>query len=91
MPVFKHQHLKFKYSSSTTSGDSSKYTGEPDATLLNRVESYEVIYFIQRFMFDNNLKQVASGEKIERMIQQCPGNLRSRKNISDWILQNWEK
>lgn len=91
MAVFKHQNLKFNYSHSATNGDASKYTGEPDATLLNRDESYEVLYFIQRFMVIKGLKNVSSGEKIERMIHACPGNLRSRSKISDWIVKNWKK
>jgi len=72
------------------SGDNPRITGEPDSTLLNRKEGYEVLYFINKFSEIHGLKLKASATKIERMIREkVPGDIRSQKNIKEWIEKNW--
>ena len=73
------------------SGDNPKITGEPDSTLLNRQEGYEVLYFINKFAEINELKLKKSVTKVERMIQEeVPGDIRSQRKIMEWIERNWE-
>jgi hypothetical protein len=31
-----------------------------------------------------------TGQKVERLIHECPGHLRSHKHVKDWILENWK-
>ncbi|WP_376967594.1 hypothetical protein ABNQ39_36005 (plasmid) [Azospirillum sp. A26] len=70
--------------------DNPKITGFPDNALLNRSEGYEVLDFINRFAAKHDLKQVASGQKVERFIHDhLPSNVRSHKNVHDWIVANW--
>lgn len=72
------------------SGDNPKITGEPDSTLLNRKEGYEVLYFINKFSEINGFKQKDSARKVERMIrEEVPNDKRSQENIRTWIEQNW--
>jgi hypothetical protein len=43
-------------------------------------------------MVANNLKNVETGQKIEKMIHAgLPGNIRGQKNVVDWIINNWQK
>lgn len=74
------------------SGDNPKIIGEPDSTLLNRQEGYEVLYFINKFAEINGFKKKESATKVERMMQEeVPNNIRSQKNIKEWIEQNWNR
>lgn len=79
------------YSWTTYIGDNPKVTGEPDSTLLNRKEGYEIIYFINKFSEIHELKAKSSALKIEKMIRnEVPSNLRSQQNIKEWIEINWK-
>lgn len=69
---------------STYSNDDSKIKGEPDSTLLNRKEGYEILYFINKFSEIHKLKEKSSATKIEKMIRnEVPSNLRSQENIKE--------
>lgn len=80
------------YSWTTYKSDDPKITGEPDSTLLNRKEGYEMLYFINKFAEIHSLKNKSSATKIERMIQEeVPGSVRSQEAIKSWIENNWGK
>jgi len=72
-------------------GDDPRVTGEPDSTLLDRNEGYEVLYFVNRVAERNYSTSLnkATYQKIERIIRSSPTNIRSQAGIRDWILQNW--
>lgn len=92
MPLLQRSDLKFEYSWTAITPDDPKVTGKPDSTLLNRGEGYEVLAFINSFSAANNLKQKASGLKIERLIHKnLPGNIRSHANVKKWLVDNWKK
>lgn len=88
MANFTRGNLQYSYSWTTTEGD-SKLRGEPDSSLLNRNEGYEVLYMINRIMDARNLLAVSSGQKIERMIKAAPSHYHSQANIKSWIDSNW--
>ena len=78
------------YSWTTYSNDNPKITGEPDNTLLNRKEGYEVLYFINKYADLHNYKLITTGEKIERMIREkVPSNIHSQKDVKKWIEDHW--
>ncbi len=89
MSNFKRSDLQRRYNWSADGGDNPKLTGNPDSSLLDRTEGYEVLYMIQRLMDLWNLKNIASGHKIEDKIHSCPTNLRSQENVQRWIHENW--
>ena len=89
MSIFTKSDLKNKYSWTSDGGDNPKLKGEPDASLLDRTEGYEVLYMIQKLMSKWDLKEIGSGHKIERLIHKCPSNFRSQENIKNWIHTNW--
>jgi hypothetical protein len=72
-------------------GDDPRVTGEPDNTLLNRTEGWEMLYFINKcaekwgwLSADN-----ASRRKLEKAIRQkVPGNIRTQRGIKEWIELN---
>ncbi|MAZ26672.1 MAG: hypothetical protein CL868_06290 [Cytophagaceae bacterium] len=92
MALITKSDLYYKdYSWTTISGDNPKITGEPDSTLLNRKEGYEILYFINKLADIHGLKETRSGNKIEKMIrEEVPGDVRSQEKIKSWIEQNWE-
>lgn len=78
------------YSWTVLYGDNPKITGEPDSTLLNRKEGYEILYFVNKLCELHGLKQKVSATKVERMIrEEVPSNIHGQKNIKEWIVQNW--
>lgn len=89
MANFTKGDLQQKYNWSTDGGDNPKLKGEPDSSLLDRTEGYEVLYLIQKLMDNWDLKAVADGHKIENKIHDCPSNLRSQTNIKNWVKENW--
>jgi hypothetical protein len=89
MVYFTRGDLKYRYSWSADGGDNPKLKGEPDSSLLDRTEGYEVLYMIQKLMTKWQLTTVESGQKIESLIHQTPSNLRSQENVKNWVHQNW--
>lgn len=89
MANFTKADLQNKYNWSVDGGDNPKLRGEPDSSLLDRTEGYEVLYMIKKLMDAWKLKNVASGQKIEDKIHACPSNLRSQENLKNWIDKNW--
>ena len=81
-----------EYSWTTYEDDDPKVTGVPDSTELNRNEGYEILHFINRLMDKNDLKKIATANKIEKMIRNdVPKNIHSHSKISKWIIDNWNK
>ncbi|WP_431241295.1 hypothetical protein ACQ9BO_14435 [Flavobacterium sp. P21] len=78
------------YSWTVLKEDDPKISGEPDSTLLNRKEGYEVLYFINKFSEIQGFKNKNSAIKVEKMIRnEVPSDKRSQLNIKTWIEQNW--
>ncbi|GAA4327519.1 hypothetical protein GCM10023149_30960 [Mucilaginibacter gynuensis] len=67
--------------------DDPRLTGRPDSTMLNRNESYEMAYFINRYMNQKGYLQISTGQKIERYLKEYGGSSRSH---AEWrrILDN---
>ena len=92
MALILKSDLQHQYSWTAIPGDDPRVSGEPDSTLLNRKEGYEILYFINKFAEINGFKQKASGLKVEKMIQQhVPKDIHSQKNIKEWLEKNWNK
>ena len=80
------------YSWTAYRGDDSHVTGEPDSTLLNRKEGYEVLYFINMYARNHFFSQFFQFRKIEIMIRaNVPTEIHSQKGIYEWIQANWNK
>ncbi|MEH6501202.1 MAG: hypothetical protein V7751_17585 [Pseudoalteromonas distincta] len=92
MPLLSKSDLKYPYSWTAIAPDDPKVTGTPDSALLNRNEGYEVLAFINRLAEACEFKYKASGTKAERLIKEhLPGDIRSHKNISKWLSDNWKR
>ena len=91
MPLITKDDLHYKdYSWTTYANDDSRVTGEPDSTLLNRKEGYEILYFINKVSEIWDFKQKESAKKIEKMIRNdVPAHLHSQLKIKEWIGTNW--
>jgi hypothetical protein len=85
---YKDYNWKAKYEN-----DDPRITGEPDKTLLDRNEGYEVLYFLNAVgkMWGWSSSDKNSYHKIERLIRtKLPGTTRSQENIKAWIEANWK-
>lgn len=92
--MFSRSNLKFKdnYSWEISKGDNPSIKGSPDNDLLNRTEGYEVLYFIQQFMKKQKTRSIRVGTKAEALIiNYIPSHIRSRKDIEDWLIENWNR
>lgn len=87
--------LQYIYPPGAVSGDDPKLRGHPDRDLLNRNESYEMLYFCNKFAIDHSQnKDIASltsvAKKTEKLVKEkVPENVHGRKNITDWLIRNW--
>jgi hypothetical protein len=92
MAVISRSELIYKdYSWTSYGNDDPKVSGEPDSTLLNRKEGYEILYFINKLSEDWKFKNKSSTQKIERLVREnVPHNLHSQKEIKKWISENWD-
>lgn len=88
---FTKSDLGYKdYSWTAYNGDDPRVTGEPDSTLLNRKEGYEVLYFINMYARKHFFTQFSQYRKIEIMIRaNVPSDIHSQKDIYEWIQKNW--
>ncbi|HCA09855.1 hypothetical protein [Chryseobacterium sp.] len=93
MPLITKTDLYFAdYSWTAIEPDDPRVTGEPDSTLLNRKEGYEILYFINKLSDIWSLKNKSSAIKIERMIRfEVPSDLHSQLTIRIWIHDHWNE
>lgn len=90
MDFYKRSNMLYTYSWSADGGDNPKLRGEPDDSLFDRTEGYEVLYLINRFGEATGRTTIAAGNKAERMIKNdLPGNIRSQINVKNWLNNNW--
>jgi hypothetical protein len=92
MGLLTYGDLQFSYSYTATANDNPKLRGEPDKSLFNRREKYEVLYLINKFAEKHNLKQKTSGHKAEKLIREyLPSEIRSQEHVVQWLENNWNK
>ena len=83
MPNFTKEDLSYSgYKHTARPGDDPRLTGKPDSTLLNRSESYEMVYFINRYMKNKSWEQKTIFQKIERFLKLSK---HSNQSHSFWI------
>lgn len=91
MSLLTKSDLIYTYSWNAINGDNPKISGEPDSTLVNRYEGYEILYLINKLSQIYNFKKKASGLKLEKMINNnLPSDIRSQINVKKWIKENWD-
>lgn len=87
-PIPSRHHLSYTYPNSVH-GDNPEIRGEPDSSLLNRSEWWEMKYFLNKFTVKYCGGSRVSAFKIEELIQErIPTTLRSHANITEWLLAN---
>jgi hypothetical protein len=94
MPLVERADLKFadQYRWTPLPENDPKLTGEPDSTLFNRKEGFEVLALINRFMTKYKFRQKTSGQKVERLIKEhLPIALKTQRHVEDWLVANWEE
>ncbi|OFX70100.1 MAG: hypothetical protein A2X12_06340 [Bacteroidetes bacterium GWE2_29_8] len=90
MGLITKSDLDYDYSWTTYDNDDPEISGEPDSTLLNREEGYEMLYFINKLAEKWDLKKTQDGNKIEKMIKEyVPKNIHSQEKIMNWIKKEW--
>ena len=65
------------YKHSAWPDDDPRLTGKPDSTMLNRSESYEMVYFINRYMLGKGWKQKGTFNKIEAYLKEHKADSKS--------------
>lgn len=86
----KKSDLQYRYPNGPTVSDDPSKRSEPDSSLLNRNEWYEMLYFVNKFANTQGNSSALIAKKAERLIKQClPSNVRSHENVTKWVLDNW--
>lgn len=85
MALYKKSDMVYDdYSWTAYENDDPKVSGEPDSTLFNRHEGYEVLYMINKIA-----SSTSNGKKIEKLIHnELPSNIRKQSSVKDWIEDN---
>ena len=93
MAVINKEDLYYKdYTWTVYVKDNPKVTGEPDSTLLNRKEGYEILYFVNKYCEIKGYVMKSSATKVEKMIRnEVPADIHSQLRIKEWIVANWTK
>jgi hypothetical protein len=82
--------LQYRYPTGPTASDDPSKRHEPDSSLLNRHEWYEMLYYVNKFANTQGNSSAVIAKKAERLIQQyLPSNVRSHENVTKWLLDNW--
>lgn len=89
MPVLVKSELKYTYSWTAIGNADPKVSGEPDSTLLNRNEGYEVLYLINKLADRWGFEDKEDGLRIEHLIHSAPNSSHSQEKIKAWVLSNW--
>ncbi|WP_312375047.1 hypothetical protein [Pseudomonas oryzihabitans] len=93
MPEIKKSDLFYEdYSWTAVSGDDPTKTKE-DSDRFSRKEGYEVLALLNRLKGKNNGDLTVETRQIcEWMIhERLPGNIQGRRNVINWIAQNFRE
>lgn len=91
MAFYQRSHLLYTYQWETRDDD-PRLRGEPDHSLFNRHQGWEVLYLINKFGERYQVQTVSAGNKLERMIKQhLPGDVRSQDKVRQWLYDNWSR
>ena len=83
--------LQFTYKWETREDD-PKLRNEPDSSLFNRQQGWEVLYLINKFGESYYMQGKAIGQKLEKMIRNhLPGEVRSQERVKQWLYDNWSR
>lgn len=91
MRRFRATDMLLSYAGTSMSGAQKLYTGRLDDTPLDSNEKYEVLYLIRRIMSQHLLHDVRTGQKIEGMIRACPKRIKTRREVWEWVVREWEE
>lgn len=86
MANFSRSQLKYAYYTwNKSEGECTNVEGFPDHP-LNRIEGYEVLSFINRFMATHNYSLSSTFERIEEaIVARVPLDRRSHKTVKEWL------
>lgn len=91
MSLLTSSDLRYLYKWSAAENDNPALQGEPDSSLFNRHEGYEVLYLINKLAYYKGWNQKASGIKAERLIRDhLPTHVRSQEHVIKWLNDNWD-
>lgn len=69
--------------------DDPRLTGKQDSILLNKSESYEMVYFINRYMTAKAWKQKETFQKIEKYLKESKERDKSHYFWRSHLLENF--
>ncbi|MGE5435583.1 MAG: hypothetical protein ACM3O3_00020 [Syntrophothermus sp.] len=86
MVLLKRSDLLFNYTWTALEPDNPRISGQPDSTLFNRKEGYEVLYLINKIGEQNYITDKLTGLKIETLIKtKLPSYIRTQNNVVGWV------
>ncbi len=90
MANFSRSHLRYAYYTwNKSEGECTAVEGFPDHP-LNRIEGFEVLSFINRFMETQNYSLTSTFEQIEEaIIAHVPLDRRSHKTVKEWLVARY--
>lgn len=82
----KTNDLQYQYTWTRDKGD-ALYSGKLDQIKIDKNEGYEILYFIQSFMNEFNLRKLQDVHRIENLIHKSDKVMRN--DIHSFVVANW--
>ena len=83
--VIRGHQLRYQYSDTATGQDNALLRGQPDRSLVNRHERYEVLAFINAYCKSRHLTTLNQALDVEDRLHRAPSNIRSRERLAEWL------
>ncbi len=87
MADFKKSDMKKTYEWTAGPNDNPNLRGEPDSSLFNRKQGYEVLYMLNKVLSVTAAKTALhKGEDL--IADKLPGDTRSQEKVAAWLRKN---
>jgi hypothetical protein len=91
MPLFSRMDMQFHHYDWTSSpGDHHCHLACAAKKIFNRMDGYEMLYTINKFLADNDFRKVDAGQKAEQLIHSLPNPEKiTHQEVWTWLKKNW--
>ena len=91
MKQFSKNDLMHRYEWHDYEESAPEVSGQPDDTPFNSEDGHQVLYIINNFSVQHDIRWMTSGMLLEKMLKDdLPEQVRSQIQVLAWINANWK-
>ena len=92
MKLFSKNELINRYEWKDYEESAPEVSGQPDDTMFDPEDGHQILYIINKFAAQYDIRWVTSGLLLEQMLTDgLPDTVRSQVEVMAWIKKNWAK